>query len=241
MCCEIVCNTSGYEYCCESEFGWDEFCVDLAELVCGEAYHVVTAGNTIDDPELTFIERFTIQDGVANGPGTNEDVGAGMLVLGEPGIIRCTFTSNVAADKGCGMAIIGLVIRPILVNCVFYDNPGGSAHPVEEGGGLYNSGGNPQLTNCLFYDNIVPLRGGAIFNEIGACSTGDCGEIDLINCTIADNVASDGSSSYQGGGVFNTGGAFVDAINCIFFDNSDKNGMIESSQIFDPAGNSIVT
>lgn len=156
-----------------------------------------------------------------------------MLVLGDPGIIRCEFTKNVAYI-GSGMSIKS-GSNPVIVNCVFHENPPfGTTVSAGDGGGLANIGGIVQITNSLFYDNSVPGDGGAIYNEIGYCGesppTPCGGVIDLINCTIVDNEAGkDGeyASTGFGGGVFNIGGAYIDADNCIFYFNVDDSATVE--------------
>ena len=96
-CCCRVCEIN--PLCCDIEEGeWDALCALLASKVCGGAYHVVTAGAEITDPFTTIIDGFTIRDGTASGGGINQADGGGMLITGEPSVIRCIFTNNNAGN-----------------------------------------------------------------------------------------------------------------------------------------------
>ena len=103
-CCQLVCASDPL-CCCEE---WIQVCVDIALDLCGEAYHVVTAGSEIDDPEQTMIDGFTIGDGWANGETSlDRDHGGGMLIKGEPSVVRCTIRQNTASTRGGGMSMSG--------------------------------------------------------------------------------------------------------------------------------------
>ncbi|MCH7721606.1 MAG: hypothetical protein IH988_11575 [Planctomycetes bacterium] len=99
-CCR--CRVCVYDpSCCTGP--WDDLCHQLATKVCGGAYHVVTAGAEITDSFTTIIDGFTIQDGTAIGDGTGggeplQNQGGGMLITGEPSVIRCIFTNNFAGN-----------------------------------------------------------------------------------------------------------------------------------------------
>ena len=226
-CCRLVCDPYlGDPYCCCVE--WDQHCVGIALDLCGEAYHVVTAGSEIDDPEQTVIDGFTIRDGWANGsPNLDQHLGGGMFIEGEPSVVRCTFRQNTAWDRGGGMSIRGL--QPWIINCTFENNPGDPANPGDErlipknGGGLANAlQVGPILTNCLFAGNAATVHGGGIFTEEGNCLEEVCGEITLINCTLVSNTAdADNSGSGLGGGLYAGGtGSIVTVDNSIFWGNS---------------------
>ncbi|MCH8153148.1 MAG: hypothetical protein IH830_12355, partial [Planctomycetes bacterium] len=219
-CCCRVCDVN--PACCT--VGWDELCVELATKVCGGAYHVVTAGAEITDSFTTIIDGFTIQDGTASGGGTNQDRGGGMLITGQPSVIRCIFTNNLAGDEGGGVSIVGVGIEPQLINCEFRDNPGSQAglviYMTTNGGGLANNNATPTLTNCLFANNEVDRFGGAIYNTFGpACDFDeDCGPLTLINSTLAENVANLNGFG-NGGGIVNTTPHGVVVVNSILWDN----------------------
>jgi hypothetical protein len=156
-CCRRVCDPEfGDPNCCLEEVGeWDDQCVSKALEICGGSYHVVTAGNEIDDPEQTLIDGFTIRDGTANGTLNDRNHGGGMLIKGEPSVVRCTFTQNTATARGGGMSINGEFKQPSIINSIFEDNPGDQSLIPTIGGGLANSQADPILTNCLFVGNVA--------------------------------------------------------------------------------------
>lgn len=96
-------------------------------------------------------------------------------------------------------------------------NANGSANPWNDGGGLYNHGGQtPTINNCYFRGNRVSDNGAAIFNA-------NADGINITNCTFELNLAAD-----AGGAI---GNYSTDAVitNCLFFDNlanSEKGGGI---------------
>ncbi|MCH8153344.1 MAG: hypothetical protein IH830_13340 [Planctomycetes bacterium] len=222
-CCCLVCDIN--PLCCDIEEGsWDALCVEVAKGVCGGAYHVVTAGAEITDSFTTIIDGFTIRDGTAAGGGDPlQDQGGGMLITGEPSVIRCIFTNNLADGQGGGVSIVGDGIEPQLINCEFRDNPGPQAgwiqHELTDGGALASDNATPTLTNCLFAKNEATRHGGAIYNLFGECPDGvECGPLTLINCTLADNVANnDDMFTGEGGGVFNAISATLVVDNCILW------------------------
>ncbi|MEE9128429.1 MAG: right-handed parallel beta-helix repeat-containing protein [Phycisphaerales bacterium] len=227
-CCQIVCNMD--PICCLGIGSWDELCAATARDLCGEAYHVVRADGDITSE--TVIDGFTIRDGVANGDLDDDDFGGGMIVYGEPNIVRCTFTYNMAENKGGGMYISGVSQSPELINCIFQDNPGAMSFlETPDGGALANFNAAPNLVNCLFSKNIVWNNGGAIHNETGVCLAGGCGEMTIVNCTFADNQADSDDNMFGTGGAIYIGGtvASIDADSCIFWGNTPD-------QIDNPAG-----
>ena len=168
-CCCRVCNFDAT--CCLLE--WDATCVDLATKVCGGAFHVVTAGAEITDSFTTIIDGFTIRDGTAAGGGEPlQNQGGGMLITGEPSVIRCIFRNNLAGDQGGGVSIVGDGIEPQLINCEFRDNPGPQAgliqHELTDGGALASDNATPTLTNCLFAKNEATRHGSAWQRPVGA-------------------------------------------------------------------------
>lgn len=232
-CCQIVCNMD--PICCLDEDPyWDAICAATAREHCGEAYHVVRADGDITSE--TVIDGFTIRDGVANGALDDDDLGGGMIVYGEPNIVRCTFTYNMAGNtsggKGGGMYISGVGKSPELINCIFQDNPGAMSFlETPDGGALANFNATPNLVNCLFSKNIVWNNGGAILNETGTCLAGGCGEMTIVNCTFADNIADSDDNRFGTGGAIYIGGtvASIDADSCIFWGNTPD-------QIVNPGG-----
>ncbi len=88
---------------------------------------------------------------------------------------------------------------------------------AQDGGGLYNDAGMPRVTNCLFHRNNATIQGGAISTRTQIAT--------LTNNTIVNNRA-----KFLGGGIL-TNAAATRITNNIIWDNSDTNGMLQSSQI----------
>lgn len=206
-CCQLVCALDP-GCCC---FEWDDLCAGTALEVCGDAYHVVTAGSEIDDPDNTLIDGFIITDGWATGDGTDEDHGGGMFIQGEPSVARCTFKLNTASEEGGGMTIKGDSIQPHIINCMFQNNPSNLQPVPKNGGGLASIAADPMFTNCLFKSNTAKTRGGAIYNIAGCLGIqppgGVCGRITLINCTVAYNSLVGMGGGATGAGLFFDGDA----------------------------------
>ena len=159
-----------------------------------------------------------------------------MYVVGSQiAVVNCTFTENVAGytftnqygfpascpGKGGGMFVKNHLCAGVgsvdLVDCRFTDN---QAIGGGWGGAVYNFG-NAQMqamiraTNCLFADNqadplvysyeeewyITQAKAGAICNQFG--------QVQLINCTVADNTAGEWQCKGQGtgycGGIYSAG------------------------------------
>ncbi len=237
-CCEAVCFDD--PVCCLN--GWDECCVEaaLAFPCCGTAVHVVTVG--ADTTENAVIDGFTIRDGFANrvnkAGDENRNDGAGMLVLGSPTVSRCIFTNNLAFDKGSGAASFGEDQFPTFSDCVFHHNGKplllcGEETPLrgDFGGGFASFQSNPLLTNCLFYDNQAWQSGGAIWVDAEVCGQGlTCGEVDIVNCTIVENLA-EGNFNGDGGGIWDGSSTLLTVDNCILYDNLTDMTQDEGAQL----------
>ncbi len=207
--------------------------------VAGDAdnsYHVVTASCLSSSAVL---DGFTIRDGNANGTGQHAS-GGGMVIK------PCTVPRNASCanpEGGLGGSP-AITTGPNIANCTFIDNKAefGGAIDLGAGTGMIvitdsrflgntaahsggaidnNMEGNVAFSNCLFRGNsCTAFVGGAINNR---------GVIGLINCTVASN-----SSANLVGGMFNSSSAAATITNCIFWDNSDQNGMFESAQLRAP-------
>ncbi len=182
-------------------------------------YHVVTAINVAPP---TRVDGFTIQNAQANGAGTDQDIGGGILIQdANPLIIRCTFWHNKAA-KGGGIYFEPGVSDQLLevLNCEFDDNASDGA--PDNGGALYSEGGRVTFTNTFFHGNKVVKDGGAIYN--------DDGELTLYSCTLVGNHAD--QTDGEGGGIFTTGSsASATLTNCILWENVSDQVSIQEQQI----------
>ncbi|MHC4206787.1 MAG: right-handed parallel beta-helix repeat-containing protein, partial [Planctomycetota bacterium] len=192
-------------------------CDLLTEPTRAENSYSVVTGSVED----CFLDGFTISGGNANGPmptspGAIADPseygwGGGMhLIPSSVTITNCTFRNNSASGGGGGIFSV-LGNGPILDNCIFTWNSGGSV--IEEnycfggGGGMYNQDNNPTLTNCTFIENFAPTEGGGMYNSRNNPT--------LTNCTFVEN------SAYTGGGMYNSS-SNTTLTNCIFTANSTK-------------------
>ncbi|MDO6760090.1 choice-of-anchor Q domain-containing protein [Tamlana sp. 2_MG-2023] len=103
-------------------------------------------------------------------------------------------------------------------HCIFNNNIAyGNGTDNGVGGTIVNFGNTSTtttITNSLFFNNSATGGGGAI--------SGESGNIDIINCTLANNDAN------QGGGI-HLYASNVTATNCIFTNNSGTNGNINDS------------
>ena len=150
----------------------------------------------------------------ANGGGAiKNEVGS------NPTITKSIFRQN-SAD-GDGGAIYnegdGDTTHPVIISSVFVDNEALASGLGSGGGALFNDGSSgksiPQIINAVFVNNDATNgNGGAIFNNVA--------DPELINSTIAGNVASD-----QGGAMKNYGADSNPTItNTILWDNTADGG-----------------
>ncbi|MHC4498805.1 MAG: choice-of-anchor Q domain-containing protein [Planctomycetota bacterium] len=132
------------------------------------SYHVATSSEM---DAWAVLDSFALTGGYRGGMYNDE---------GNPTLIKCTFSRNVAV-RGGGMYNEGG--SPTLINCTFSRNFG------LRGGGMYNEFGSPTLSNCTFTGNWGGA-GGGMANYSGS-------EPVLTNCTFI------GNSSGGGGGMYN--------------------------------------
>lgn len=145
-----------------------------------------------------------ITDNIAGGGGAvaNDHVSP-------PPMIDCIIANN-RAVRGGGISNIWAGTQ-ILTNCRLTGNSAS-----DSGGALYAyASSGLEINGCVFSGNSAGYAGGGLYHEAGANPT-------LWNCTFAENLA------YVGGG---TCGAPT-LINCILFENSDRSGKDQSSQVF---------
>jgi hypothetical protein len=128
-------------------------------------------------------------------------------VAGVANVTDCLFLHNTAYWQGGGISNWSYVS---VKNCAFIGNSAG----VVGGAVCQDSTGATALSNCLFTGNTAG-GGGAVLNSWGFVSA--------INCTFA------GNSAEFIGGMYAGSGAHIR--NCIFWGNSDDDGMGQFSQL----------
>lgn len=139
--------------------------------------------------------------------------GAGFLfMLGDPLIYRTIFLNNLATGYGGGLFFCDdSQAAPLILNCRFLGN-----RAFLGGGIATGENGSPLIVNCEFSGNVADRDAGAIYNF---------DYVVAVNCTFSQNNAG-----------LDLGGAAVrNAVNCIFWGNTDSSGSGQSAQV-DPWG-----
>jgi hypothetical protein len=176
------------------------------------SYHVVRAVGT---DSKAVLDGFIITGGNANGSSEENRRGGGIYISYGTDLVvtNCIFSSNSAAWGGGGL--YNDSINLTVAGCTFIDNSAGS------GGGMNLHGDQTTLINCIFIENAA-ISGGGI-----KCP---CTEVSLTNCTFAGNTASS-EYNYRGGGICGDDDTVMLLTNCIFWGNSDIDGMSQQAQI----------
>ena len=176
-----------------------------AGMITDNSYHVVTASGVNSS---AILDGFTITLGNANGTGTDQNNGGGMLNLSaaSPKLTNCSFIRNSASALGGGM--YNNASSPTLTFCMFYGN-----NSSKSGGGMYNFASSPNLSNSVFVGNAATVTGGGMYNAGASASPSST---IMTNCTLAENTAP------------NAGGIYIDSdyaattlTNCILWNNSN--------------------
>ena len=204
-------------------------------------YHVVIGSGT---DETAVLDGFIITGGCAadfdySGGGMYNDAG-------NPTIVDCTFTRNLAYYSGGGIYCKNNS-NPTLTNCTI------SKNWALYGGGMDNENSNPSLTNCIFTENFSEVHYDAIV-ESGYSTCGGMhnsySNPTLTDCTFSKNSSSwiladsaggmlnyrsnpnmtncffNGNIGCRGGGIYNKGSNPI-LTNCVFIGNLATNGSTE--------------
>ncbi|HEX8334079.1 MAG TPA: right-handed parallel beta-helix repeat-containing protein, partial [Segetibacter sp.] len=191
----------------------------------------------------------TISSGIANGFDSilvnNIKVprhkGGGIIILNSSvELVSCRLTKNQAVDGG---AISAYRSRMIVKSCRLFKNTATNGNAFNGGGGgaihLQELNVGSFLSSCSIDSNSSPMYGGAIYNyysdslKIDSCSfTGNktiqtggnvIGGGAIYNYyakgSLYNNVLFKGNSGYNGGALSDYG-AYTQAVNCRFIDNS---------------------
>ena len=175
-----------------------------------DAFHVVTVSAT-DPTTRIVLDGVQISSGNADGTGTDESIGGGILVKDSwlrmaDGFLR----QNMAAGNGAGVHVSGSSRLDLLRGRVRRNQS------MADGGGIYSTGNTEvRIFNLDMSQNLASGRGGAL----RFTSTSE-GSLLLANSVIYDNQAG------LGGGI-SMDGAFADrkVINCtISFNKGNGSG-----------------
>ncbi len=197
------------------------------------AQHVFWIDETIDTTAI--LDGVLIIRGQTEGEESfgNRRRGAGMLCLGSPTILNCTFndnngyfgggicfreagamnavirgctfTGNYSTNKGAGIMMLNAAITPEITNCTFGNNIA-----EVEGGAIGAIGASPSILECTFSSNQAIVGGGAIgLNGISGTTI-----IPIDSCSFINN-ASNGS----GGAIYGISGAEAHLNNCVLDGN----------------------
>ena len=199
------------------------------DTVKENSYHVITSS---ENDSTAVLDGFTITgSSIVGGSRNPYNHSSGMYNdKSSPTLIDCTFTGNIATERGSGMH--NNSSNPVLLNCTFSgnDTPDGGAGMYNNnsspmltnctfsgnsaggsGAGMYNNNSKPVLLNCVFTGNMAGMSGGGVYNEKSVPA--------LTNCTFTYNSAGGGGGG--GGGMYNEESTSMLA-DCTFRGNSTR-------------------
>jgi len=199
------------------------------------AYHVVSFNGTSYNTE---IDGFTIENGYANGSGTNESNGGGILIItadsGDSNayIRNCTVRNNYATNEGGGIFVSK---RAEIYSCKIYSNE------VSNSGGGISISTNGRIYNSYIVNNKSVNFGG------GIKITGINSAPKAINCVIANNESTYGAGAYLSEGYLNNCTIVNNGGNGVHFGSygSTVNGIIwgnstyQSTHVVSGSGHSV--
>ena len=162
---------------------------DGSNIFTDNSYHVIDAAGT---NATAVLDGFTVRGGNANGVGTNQDRGGGILCVASasPTVRKCIFTAN-RCSFGGGAGYVNTA-SPTFEDCRFVSNFGSNY------GGAFDTASNANTTwrRCVFTGNSA-ARAGAV--ELFANS----------NATLTSCVFWNNTSTGTGGG----GALYISASN----------------------------
>ncbi|MBP7937827.1 MAG: VCBS repeat-containing protein [Phycisphaerae bacterium] len=157
------------------------------------------------ETESAVLEGFTIKKGFLDGPGWEDRLGGGILVLyGSPVIRKCRLTDNTASWEGGG---IYCRERAVVQECVITGNRAGS------GGGVYAGVGSPLIQGNVISRNVAEQEGGGVvcfertrvlgntITENRAATGGGISSFEDYPASIINNTISYNWADQAGGGI----------------------------------------
>lgn len=172
--------------------------------------HSCTVGSGIENSGLISVNNCRFEDNFA----TDDGAGFNNCFPGTGIIDRCSFSGNTIVNNGAAMSNFNEIT---VTNSSFFNNSAIGADPEDErdlprmnGGAIFN-GRILTLINCSFYDNVSGESGGALYNRGQSLTLINCtlsgnrsargaaissmSGVELIQTTIANNVATDGGGA----------------------------------------------
>ncbi|MFT7676254.1 MAG: hypothetical protein ACI8QC_000223 [Planctomycetota bacterium] len=196
------------------------------------SYHVLRAPGS---NASAIIDGFRVEGGNANGSGSSQDRGGGILVINGSSVTvrNCHFIGNRCTFGGGAGYVNG---SPSFIDVVFEDNIGGAfggAFDIANSGAVvfdrcsfygnranragaleFFSTNGARVTNSVFQGNVSTGSGGG-----GAFWVGSNSNPQIRNCTIVDNSCTNNPV----GGIL-VSGASPSIINCILWNNAGGGG-----------------
>lgn len=202
-CEDLICTI--WADCCISG-GWNDLCMLLTRNLCPKALcnHDDNTDAVVVAEEVNstaILSGFVITGAMTGG----SNGGAIRVIDASPIIARCRIVDNTASSGG-GMNISG-ASEPLITSCAFVRNSsafGPAILVIPQG----QTGVTTRIHNTLVVQNGGNGHGAAILGSTNA-------QIEIINCTIADNAVTQSSQ----GGVVLTGDGVLTVTNAILRDN----------------------
>lgn len=227
--------------------------VTLIDSCTIEGNHSVYGGGLKADGYNQTVTRQSIfRNNYANSEG-----GGAECLGGDHPFRDCLFENNYGGNGGGGLYLHGLSEIASLTGCRFRLNSS-----IGEGAGLNCGSGIYYLVSCAFEANQTSDRGGGLKTPTSASGNG---LLRATNCVFVGNTANQGGAVYdvavsgdlehtyagctfsansatlEGGGVYSaTTGISPTFTNCVFWANTDANGMTASAQVRIASGAPIV-
>lgn len=169
------------------------------------SYHVVVANGVSD---LAILKGVSIVDGYAQGSGSYQDMGGGILVQfgSQLRVEQCRFMNNVANSGG---GVYTFYASPTFVGCTFFRNRAFfEANWATNGSAIMNDNSSPRYENSLFIAN----EGIILIEEIKSTTS-------LTGCTVVQNIGDDLYKSDQRTSVISNSIIYSNEINKLFTSN----------------------
>jgi predicted outer membrane repeat protein len=142
-------------------------------------------------------------------PGSYETILSGDLNGDDVGSL-----DDASRNENCYHVVTtsGTDANTVLDGLIITGGNANGSNPKDDGGGLYNSSGEPTVNNCIFFGNRAKGVGGGMYSS---------GSARISDCSFEDNVAND-----DGGGLLCKGGPTIDDCKFLFNLAKDNGGGI---------------